>query len=706
MKKKIIILVSTIILMVSFFIATVTRNIKNVIQVKMGDNYYIEKLATGGIEIIKFDSQDVESRILFSNTYFSKIDANSKDIVAIDIDGHLYYWNDIVKNIDSEVTYPLKNVKVKDVSIGDNHAVAVSNDGKIYVWGNNEYNQLGLGDDSIIVEAKNPACLNMPNDRFYKVSCGALSTLALTENGDVYEWGYLEKAISDFEVESTQIAIPTKINIDSPIVEVKNGFLFSLLLTNDGKVLGRGRNEFGQCLPNNDAIFVNEYTMIDLKENINKISAGSDHAMALSNAGNLYSWGKNEVGQLGTKKVEHNTVNLLELDGNIFDIFLSNNSSIIIGKQRYCSGEFNYKLLENLYEKKYIGLSVIEKNSDYEIGDIIKISSGYATSACIDSLNNLYTWGTYLDGALGKKKAIDVDRPGLIEKLKDVCVDVESILGITTILTKDGEIYNFGGNQGCRLGIGNSLNQWEPVKVELDCKITRFFMGVSATIVNTEVGEWYAWGNNQYGSLLTGDTRNYTKPVKINIPFDVKKISSYLTHTLILDKNGKVYQYGSIDGMTKMKLNFQPVFFDEEIIDIATGPEACFAVSKMGNVYAWGNNILGYLGLTEKKLYTIPQKINFKEKIRKINISPMFCQVVALSNMGYVYTWGFDSMKISNKQFLELPVMVELPEKICDIVVGDVTVYAIADHGNVFTWGGVINNIDKKPQREPVLYSF
>lgn len=707
MKRKILILLSvTFFLIMLLIVKFFTGNIDNIIQVKAGDNFYIEKLSTGGIEITKFDSQNIKN-ILFSNTHFSKIGANSNNVVAIDMAGKLYYWENIVENVDGEVIYPLKTLKVKDVSIGDNHVVAVSNDGEIYVWGNNEYNQLGLGNDSISVDAKNPVCLNIPNERFCKVSCGALSTLALTEEGNVYEWGYLEKVISISEVENTQVAIPTKINIDSRIADVKNGFLFSLLLTNEGKVLGRGRNEFGQCLPNIEEPFVNEYTLLELEEDISKISVGSDHVMALGSSGNLYSWGKNEYGQLGMEKAEHNKVNLIEIDDKISDIFLTNNSSIIIGEKKYCSGEFNHKLLDMLYKKGYIGLVISEKNKDIEIGNIRKISSGYANSICIDSLNNAYTWGIYLDGALGRKEAVDVDKPELIEKLKNVCTDGVSISGVTTILTNEGKIYNFGNNQGGRLGIGNSLNQWEPVEVNIDGRITRFFMGVSATLANTDTGEWYAWGDNQHGSLLTGDTEFYSIPVKINIPFDVKKISSYSTHTLLLNKNGEVYQYGDInDGGLGTRLNFQHIDFDERIIDIATGPKSCFAISETGNVYAWGNNIMGYLGLNEKDIYITPQKINFKEKMSKINISPMLCQVVALSDSGNIYTWGFDSMKSSKEQFLEFPVKIEMPEKISEIVVGDVTVYAITDSGNTFTWGGVINNVDKKPQREPVLYSF
>lgn len=702
MNRKKVILLALMAFIVLLAGVNLTFNVLMISKIKIGKSFYVEALGSGGIEITNDTLDNAEKNVYFENTFFSKVEMNSKSIVAIDDKGKLYEWKDIDKELSTDVDYPMGDIKVKEVSVGDSHIAVITSEGKIFTWGNNEYSQLGIQDEIFTDITEKPTELKISNESFCKVSAGPLSTIAVTDTGAVYEWGYYENMLSEFEVETTQFAFPTKINLDYKIVDAKNGFLFNILLTEDGKVLGRGRNEYGQSMPNSEQIFINNYELIGLPERICEISVGKDYVLALGTSGALYAWGNCQFGNEILRNVK-----LIDIEGKIKYISTNDNTSIVISnKKKYCFGEISSNLVNTVKQKKYEGSYTVIGDNDNKIGSILKIRSGYAASIAVDASKNAYIWGTYLNGGLGNKETVDIDKPERIEKLKNNCLDIETVSGVTTILTNTGEIYNFGNNKKARLGIGNSLDQWEPVKVGINEKINKFFSGPTATIVNTELNNWYAWGNNEYGSLLTGDTNLHSIPVKINIPFDVEKISSYSTHTLLLDTDGNVYQYGSMEIDTNTELAFKKVNIVEKIIDISVGPQVCFAVSESGIVYAWGNNTDGYLGLSDKVIYTKPQKMNFVERITEIEVSPMLCQIVVLSENGNVYTWGFNSMRLLDKQVLEEPTKVELNEKINSIVVGDVTVYALTESGNIFTWGGVINNADKKPQREPILYSF
>lgn len=56
------------------------------------------------------------------------------------------------------------------------------------------------------------------------------------------------------------------------IVDADSGFFFDLLLTEDGTVLGRGNNKYGQILPDGPA-YIDRFTEISLPEEIERISA-------------------------------------------------------------------------------------------------------------------------------------------------------------------------------------------------------------------------------------------------------------------------------------------------------------------------------------------------------------------------------------------------------------------------------------------------
>ena len=85
------------------------------------------------------------------------------------------------------------------------------------------------------------------------------------------------------------------------------GLSFILALNSENKVYGWGKNNWGQCgmeSINNE----NEYFVPNLihfnSESAIQISCGSHHSLALTSTGCLYSWGRNNYGQVGCGKDE------------------------------------------------------------------------------------------------------------------------------------------------------------------------------------------------------------------------------------------------------------------------------------------------------------------------------------------------------------------------------------------------------------------
>ncbi|XP_027199595.2 uncharacterized protein LOC113793731 [Dermatophagoides pteronyssinus] len=136
---------------------------------------------------------------------------------ALSTDGNLYGWglnnyfqlglkNDFISqanslNSDSLFTLiptriPL-SFKCKQVSNGQQHSLALDNDGNVYACGSALYGKLGLGEDFIrqcnndksISDFKQIPSTIFNKERVIKVDCGDFCSMAITETGKLYCWG-------------------------------------------------------------------------------------------------------------------------------------------------------------------------------------------------------------------------------------------------------------------------------------------------------------------------------------------------------------------------------------------------------------------------------------------------------------------------------------------------------------------------------------
>lgn len=140
------------------------------------------------------------------------------------------------------------------MSCGTQHTVALMMDGKVYSWGLGEGGLLGLGGTETQLSPKLISSLNNLNITY--VACGGLHTLAINKQGHVYSWGRGEGGQlgipSDQYDSKTQepfSSTPKRVRgaIDGRIiVKVAAGEAHSLALTQNGEVYGWGYTNSGQ----------------------------------------------------------------------------------------------------------------------------------------------------------------------------------------------------------------------------------------------------------------------------------------------------------------------------------------------------------------------------------------------------------------------------------------------------------------------------
>lgn len=210
---------------------------------------------------------------------------------------------------NSANTGTLQNIV--QVSMGDNNAAALADDGTVYTWG--YYAGQNLTTTSDI--ATYPNQVRKPDGSLLanavQISAGDGFTLALTASGQVYAWGYTNASVGGpiyANQNDTRAAVPiTRADNGQPlnnIVAISAGYFVSLALDASGNVWAWGDNGSGELgqgdqNPYPGAVKVKSPDGQSYLSGIKMIAAGGFHALALDNAGNVWSWGYSQHGQLG-----------------------------------------------------------------------------------------------------------------------------------------------------------------------------------------------------------------------------------------------------------------------------------------------------------------------------------------------------------------------------------------------------------------------
>ena len=133
--------------------------------------------------------------------------------------------------------------------------------------------------------------------------------MALTHDHKIYAWGsgsYGECGYGKFQ----HICIPTEVKIiqsgeeiNPPIKQISAGGHHSMILTKSGKVYTFGFGQHGQLGHKSNANQSRPRLVKDLlSKPIDKIAAGWNHSLVLTEKGDLFACGYANFGQLGLKE--------------------------------------------------------------------------------------------------------------------------------------------------------------------------------------------------------------------------------------------------------------------------------------------------------------------------------------------------------------------------------------------------------------------
>jgi alpha-tubulin suppressor-like RCC1 family protein len=182
------------------------------------------------------------------------------------------------------------------ISASDARAFALKADGTIWGWGDNEFGALGVGYMSSAVTV--PTQVGFNNDIVF-INAGFYHSLAIRANGTVVAWGfnYYGQLGNGTNIESL---MPVPVMNLTNVVDVAAGDQHSIAVKADGTLWAWGNNDSGQLCNGTITGTVNVPTQVVDFTNAVKVAAGVSHCIALLQNGDVYCWGRNQFGQIGS----------------------------------------------------------------------------------------------------------------------------------------------------------------------------------------------------------------------------------------------------------------------------------------------------------------------------------------------------------------------------------------------------------------------
>ncbi len=205
---------------------------------------------------------------------------------------------------------------VATITVGLSHACAVTGAGAALCWGDNAQGELGNGNE---LGSNVPGPVSGLTNGVATISAGSEFTCAVTTSGQALCWGRGDSGqLGSGTATSSKTPVPVFDSSDNAalngVVTVSTGFQNACALMDGGTVLCWGVNESGQLgngtsggQSNTGSEVVNS-TENGLLSGVVAIAVGQSHTCALTGMGTALCWGSNAEGQLGTGKTSNSTL--------------------------------------------------------------------------------------------------------------------------------------------------------------------------------------------------------------------------------------------------------------------------------------------------------------------------------------------------------------------------------------------------------------
>jgi alpha-tubulin suppressor-like RCC1 family protein len=604
------------------------------------------------------------------------------------------------------------------VSLGSYHSSAITSGGRLFIWGQNSYGQLGNGTGTTLTTPTDiTGHFNLiAGETITRVSLGFSHSSAITSEGRLFTWGFnnygqLGDGTTTYKLNPTDIMGRFSLGSDETIVSISLGHSHSIAITSEGRLFTWGWNQYGQV---GDGTTTDRYTPTEITsqfisytgETITGVSLAGSLSSAITSEGRLFIWGQNDYGQLGDGTTSSSSVpkhivserlnilqSLLPVTEEIAKYNNSSPSAVLMTSGRlFTAGHNQYGNLGDgttINTKHYV-----EITDNFHLGEneyIIDITS--SNNGVLTSNGRIFTWGRNNEGQLGTGSKDFEPHPNPIDITSNFNLhDGESVVSLKStsntfgaltsegrlfvwgnycnetlfffpteinfqtelgeeerikdfeltyvnwgLITSTGRVFTWGVNDRGQLGDGTVIDKTTPTEITDNFSllpneyVEQLFLSGSTSSAITSEGRIFTWGSNNYGQLGDGTTTNRTTPTEITNQFDLSEDDIIVqmnmgnSYSSALSLMGEVFTwglnyYGELGNGTYSNWNPNPnpinitsnfdLYETDNITIISGGSRPSGAVSSRGILYGWGYNGDGRLldGTTQDRY--IPHPIN------------------------------------------------------------------------------------------------
>ena len=359
-----------------------------------------------------------------------------------------------------------------------------------------------------------------------------------------------------------------------------------------------------------------------LDSKVDQLSSMASHGLALTDHGVLLGWGSNTFNQNGLgEALMAPTILLVTDDDPLVQIVTGSTHSLVLTATSsvYAWGSNSHGQLALPAEVQQTGTPTKIMLPLLEDETVVHLAAGHAHTLAVTSLGRVMTWGFNLYGQIGdgSQTTLGTNRnkytPTLIH-FADL-LPLEKVIRVygsaghsSYALTNMGTVYAWGRSAYGSLGILPGGHKLTPAKVtfaslQLDEVIDDLVIGGLHVFSRTNLQRWFSFGFNNAGQL---------------------------------GNNSLIQQ--------DLPTLFNPQGLEGTIIErMVAGSNYSVCLTEGGDLYAFGDNRYGHLGIGSTENALLPQRINLPNLNETDQIKTMAAaglQTYATTEEGRIFAWG------------------------------------------------------------------